>query len=262
MRTLFEQFLVIPMPFLWVLLGGFALWRWRAASRSLFAAGTILLFVACLPATGKLLLRGLTEDALPPDLVDGHELAAVVVPTGGSYDDSTGRWWPATNSVRRAVAGQQLSARLGVPLIIVGGSPLAGQPPESLTVAHALGLTNADVVLGKTAHDSAGSGAEVANLLADQPLRRVAVVTSAVHIARMRAALRHNGLDVVAVLSREKIRELELTLVDFVPSRGGFGLTGGAIREYVGILWYLVNGKIDITDLWPGEPRQAAASSS
>ena len=69
MRTLYEQFLVVPMPFLWLLLGGFVFWRWRGFSRAIFAAGTILLFVACLPATGKLLLRGLADGATPTDLV-------------------------------------------------------------------------------------------------------------------------------------------------------------------------------------------------
>jgi len=249
MRTLYEQFLVIPMPFLWVLLGGFVFWRQPAASRAIFAAGTILLLVACLPATGKLLLRGLVDGASPADAISGQGMAAVIVPTGGSYDDSTGRWWPAINSVRRAVAGRQLSIRLGVPLIIVGGSPLVGQPPESLTVARALGLTDAEVVLGTTARNSAESGAEVARLLSGQSLRRVAVVTSTVHIARISAILRHYGFDVVAVLSRNKRGELKLTAPDFIPSRDGFGLTGGAIREYVGILWYLLAGHLDMADL-------------
>jgi uncharacterized SAM-binding protein YcdF (DUF218 family) len=249
MRTLFEQFLMVPMPFLWVLLGGLVFWCRPGASRALFASGTILLLLTCLPATGKLMLRGLVDGATPAEMVDGNGLAAVVVPTGGSYDDSAGRWWPATNSVRRAVSGRQLSSRLGVPLIIVGGSPINGQPPESLTVARALGLTNTDVMLGKTARDSAESAAEVARLLSGQPSRRVAVVTSTVHIARMSAALRHHGLDVVAVLSREKMGELKMAVVDFVPSRGGFGLTGGAIHEYVAILWYLVTGRLDIDNL-------------
>ena len=172
-----------------------------------------------------------------------------MVPTGGSYDDGTGRWWPSANSIRRAVAGRQLALRLGVPLIIVGGSPLAGQPPESLTVAHALGLTNADVMLGTTARDSAESGAEVAGLLDGQPLRRVALVTSTVHVTRMSAALRHNGLQVVVVLSQRQSGDLEWRFSDFIPSRDGFGLTGGALREYVGILWYLAVGKIDVDDV-------------
>ena len=118
MRTLFEQFLVVPMPFLWVLLGGFVFWRRPVASRAIFAAGTILLLVACLPATGKLMVRGLVDGTLPGAMIDGSDLAAVIVPTGGSYDDSAGRWWPATNSIRRAVAGRQLSTRLGVPLLV------------------------------------------------------------------------------------------------------------------------------------------------
>ena len=249
MRTLYEQFLVIPMPFLWVLLGGFIFWRWHTASRTMFALGTVFLLVACLPATGKLLLWGLVDGASPGDTIIGQGMAAVIVPTGGSYDDSTGRWWPATNSMRRAVAGRQLSTHLGVPLIIVGGSPLAGQPPESLTVARALGLTDAEVILGTTALNSAESGAEVARLLAGQPLRRVAVVTSTVHIARISAVLRHHGFDVVALLSRKKISQLELTVTDFIPSRDGFGLTGGAMREYVGIMWYLWVGHLDMADL-------------
>ena len=198
MRTLFEEFLVMPLPILWLLLLALLLWRRQRASRTLFAAATVLFVLASLPAVGKLLIWGLASGAPLLQAGDGRELAAVVAPTAGTFDDGTGRWWAGKGSIQRVTAARELQKRLGIPLVVAGGSPLPGQPPEAATVAAELRLSGPGLLLETTARDTGETGAAVAALLVDRPVHRVLVVTNASHIARMSAAFRHHGFDVVA----------------------------------------------------------------
>ena len=254
MRTVFEEFLVMPLPVLWLLLLALLLWPWRRASRRLFVVSTVLFALASLPAVGKLLMWGLASGAPPLQVADNRDFAAIVVPTGGTFADRTGRWWPGKSSILRAVAGRELQQRLQVPLILSGGAPLPGQPPEAATVAAELGLTGPTVRLETTARNSGESGAAVAAMLADQPVRRVVLVTSAPHVARMSAALRRHGLVVVAEplgLRPQTLTPAAWEVMDFVPSNSGLKLTRGALWEYAGIAWYLATGRLSLGDLWP-----------
>ena len=50
MRVLFEEFLALPLPILWLLLLALVLWPRRRASRALFAAAAVVFALASLPA--------------------------------------------------------------------------------------------------------------------------------------------------------------------------------------------------------------------
>jgi uncharacterized SAM-binding protein YcdF (DUF218 family) len=265
MRILFENHLTLPVVLVWLPVLAFLLWRWRRASRVLLAVGAVLFVTASVPAVGKLLMWSLGGSVPTLHITDGKPYSAIVVPTAGIYADAAGRWWPTANSIRRATAGLQLQSRLGLPLIIVGGVSVTNQPPEAEVVAESLGLDGGDVVIEPTGGDSAESGAAVGRLLVNRVSGPVILVTSAVHLARMSASLRHYRVDVVVASGSFLARDYSpstWSMGDFVPSNKGFKLTRGALWEYTGILWYLAGGKIDIGDLLPGESGQVAASSS
>ena len=254
MRILFVEFFVFPMPVLWLLLLALLVWNRQRASRRLFILGTVLFALASLPTTGKLLLWGLASGAPPLEGADERTFAAIVVPTAGVFDDGTGRWWPTQNSIRRAASGRALQQQLEIPLILSGGSPIPGQPPEASTVASMLGIAGRETLLETTARNSSESGAAVAALLAEAQTRRVVLVTHASHVMRMSAALRHQGLAVVAApVGRppETLAPAAWGIMDLVPSNSGLKLTRGALWEYAGIVWYLATGRLDFDDLWP-----------
>ena len=256
MRVLFEEFLALPLPILWLLLLALVVWRRRPASRALFAAAALFFALASLPAVGKLLTWGLVSTAPLFETMEAREYAAVVVPTAGTFDDGTGRWWPGKNSVLRAAAGRELQRRLGIPLIVSGGALSPDQPPEAVTTSVRLGLTGEAVWLETAGRDSAESAEKVAALLADQPVRSVLLVTSAAHVARMSAALRHHGLSVVAApvgLRPEALSSQAWGVTDFIPRNSGLMLTRGALFEYAGIAYYLATGRLRLGDLLPGE---------
>lgn len=245
MRDVLLNLLTLPMPILWLLVLALVLWRWKGLSRAVFLAGTLLFLVLSLPASGKLLISILQArtPAFAGEVREGT--SAILVPSGGTNDDGTGRWWPTLSSVRRLAVALELRDRLDLPVILSGGSPQPGQPPEAETLAAHFGLQASDIRLETTARNSSETAETVAAMLAGEPNPRVILVTSTTHIARMSAALRHHGIAVTAVGGDAG----SWAPSDFLPSYQGLKMSQGAFREYMGILWYLATDRLNLEDL-------------
>ena len=85
-------------------------------------------------------------------------------------------------------------------------------------------------------------------MIKNAPSRRVVLVTSDLHMARMAASLRHAGLAVLELpvpSSEYKFRGWG----DFLPSSRGLAISREAVREYFAILWYLATDRLDLLDL-------------
>ena len=240
--------LVLPLPILWLLLLGVVLWRWKKLSRAAFAVATVVFVAISLPASGNYLMSHLKDGAPPYDGKGAAGAHAILVPSGGTFDDGTGRWWPTGLSARRLTLGLRYRERLGLPLIISGGSPREDQPPEAETLAQHFGLRAPDVLVEPTARNSSETAAAVAAMLSDTPAPRVILVTSTSHITRMSAALRHHGVEVLAVAMARPPGKAENT-PSFLPSALGLKLTRAAFWEYMGIAWYLFTDRLDFEDL-------------
>ena len=254
MREFFLNTLVLPMPILWLLLAAILVWRWARIRNGLILSATPLLLLASLPLTSKLLMGPLIETAARFGTDITQLEATIVVPTGGIYEDGNGTWRADPQSIRRVVVARQLQAQLALPLIVAGGAPLANQPAESAIVARELALSG-DVVLEQTARNSDETGVAVSALLIDKP-RRVILVTSARHTARMSAVLRHHGLEVLVFPVGLPDSSKGFTLVDFLPQSRGFKQTRSALWEYAAIASYLLSGALDWKDFSVGHHQE------
>ncbi|MCH8996890.1 MAG: YdcF family protein [Proteobacteria bacterium] len=244
------DFMVLPMPILWLLLLGVVLWRWRRLSRAVIFAAIALFLAVSLPASGKLLVSSLQSGAPTFDGDDPGRILGILVPSGGTFDGGTGRWWPTQSSARRVAAALRIRDRLGLPIILSGGSPSRGQPPEVETIATLYGLQGEHIRLDTRSRNSSETAEAVAAMLAGKPNPQVILVTSATHIARMSAVLRHNGVTALVMPADDDGLE-PLSLSDFLPSYRGLKLNRAAQWEFMGIAWYLVTDRIDFADLSP-----------
>ncbi len=255
-HTLLDIFVIWPMPSVWLLFAGLLMFR-RRLGRALLAAGVVLIVAGSMPVIGQVMLSVLASGAprYEAGRTDPATLDAVVVPLAGAFPDGAGRWWPLPGSVARTVRGQKLQRETGLPLMVLGGAPLPGQSePEALAIQRLIQL-DADVSVESTARDSYETAQAVAAQLAGMTLldrpRRVLLVTGASHIMRMSASLRRFGVAVVAAPSAyvDDPRLLRADILDFVPSARGMSNVRAAWREFVGIGWYLVTGRIRLRDL-------------
>ena len=245
------NYLVLPMPVLWLMVLALVLWRWRRLSRRLFVLATLILAVACLPITGRILLQPLAAGIETEAVVLEQKASAILVPTAGSFQDPTGQWRANPMTISRALTGLALQKHLGIPVILAGGTPYDGEAPDSLVLANDLGLEDANIRFETSARNSDETGAA---MLSDQPDAAVILVTSPSHVARMSASLRHHGLGVVAAplgIPPATAARKPRGLGEFVPSDRGLKASRAALWEYMGIGWYLVTGRLDWGDLWP-----------
>lgn len=267
MRDIFQPLVALPTPVLLMILAGLLMRRRSRWGRRLLVFGAVLLLLVSVPATGKIaaipLLRAVpalddaTGDENGAARMPGHmPVHMIVVPTAGIYDDESGGWWAGAESVRRAVAGLEVQAAFDVPLALVGGVTTPGAPPEAEVVARVAGLAGDDVILETRAANSWQTGQMVARLLAETPRPSVALVTSALHMARMAASLRHAGIEVLGVPVGQIYLKFE-GWKDGVPGYRGLDLTRRTIHEYVAIVWYLATGRLAISDVFPPRARDA-----
>ena len=247
----------VPIPLVLILVVGVLLWRWPALSRLLITTATIALLALCLPVTGRLLQAPLIAAA--PVFVSSGAIqdAAILVPTGGIYADATGVWWPSSTSIVRAVSGHELSTVTGLPLVMIGGSPRGEAESEAMVVARAVDLVGPDnkprpgIFLETAARNSSETAAAAKPLLDRLGATHVILVTSPTHVARMAASLRHLGYRVSVHLARGTPTPIQPlgAAEPFIPSAAGLSLSAGAIHEYLGLLWYLLEGHVTVTDL-------------
>lgn len=259
MRTLIDIVVIWPMPAVWLVVVG-AIFLRRRTGRAVLVFAVMLLLAGSLPVTGKVLLLPLANAAprysAADFSADHRELTAIVVFLAGAFVDPDGRWWPLDGSIRRTVRGRQLHQSTKLPIILSGGAPIPGQVPEAEVIVKYLEMPTSQTILESSANDTFESGKAVARLLAErfpgaaQP--RVILVTARSHIARASAVLRRFGVETVAAPIAAKPRDHRLAksrVFDFIPSARGLGSVRGVWREYVGITWYLLSGRIRLRDL-------------
>ncbi len=245
MRDLLESLVTLPMPLVGLLVLGILLWRRRGLSFFLIAMATILFIALSMPSVAGWIEAGLRTGApaYHPDRRPKPDW--VLVPTAGVFTDRTRRLWPAPESVRRIVAGAELARSAGLPLVVIGGSPKNEAEPEAAVALRLVEPAGIEVLTEIGARNSAET-AIAARAIADRRGGdRVLLVTSGNHVARMAASLRHAGLGVVA----HAVTGAWDGPVIAIPGADAFARSRAALREYVGILWYLINGSIVLEDL-------------
>ena len=256
MSELLRTLITLPTPVLLLGLAGFLAWRWRHVSRGLFAVAMGGLLLACMPVTGKLLLLplGTAVRSWMPD--SDPSVQAVIVPTGGIYDDGTGSWWPDASSVWRLARALEISVQLeergqSVPIIVSGGATLPDSPAEAWVLTERMDLpAKVQVWVEATALNSEQTARAILPMMHELNARHVVLVTGNHHMARMSALLRHEGIEALGVVAPVP-KEQGFIASDLLPQPRGLDVTNRAIRNYAGIAWYLVSGGLALADLSP-----------
>ena len=247
----------LPIPLVLLSVVGALVWRRRALSRVLMTTAAIALLALCLPVTGRLLESPLINAAPIIDLFEDNRDAAIMVPMAGIFADATGVLWPSSASVVRAISALEVSAATGSPLILIGGSPLGEAESEAMVVARAVDLVGPDdtprtgIYLETAARNSLETAAAAKLILDRLGAIHVILVTSPTHVARMAASLRHLGYRVSVHLARGTPAPIQPlgAAEPFIPSADGLSRSAGAVHEYLGLLWYLLQGYLTVSDL-------------
>jgi uncharacterized SAM-binding protein YcdF (DUF218 family) len=236
-----------PLLFVLLLAGGIALLavRKRAAALWLISATAALLLLLSLPAVRYVVLRPL-ERAWPPFPSNPPAVDAIVALGAGVRQgaaDMPGELGLTEDSRARVVYAAILHRRLGVPIIVSGGTTwqerfARSEAEVAAAILVSLGVPEADVLQEGASRTTWENASGVLKLLRARGMTRIALVTSAVHMPRAILAFSRFGIDCVPAPTLYLAQTSRPTAVDFLPSFESLQEIFVGLREYLGIVFY------------------------
>lgn len=237
----FLSSLVLPPTSLIVLtlVGVALLKRNRGPAIGLIVASQIALLAVATPAVANALARALE----PPPLVPGslRDAQAIVV-LGGGRNRGAPEWGgEAVNSptLQRLRYAARLARDSGLPLYVTGGKPDGGEFAEGalmngvLTGEFGVAVrwidTKADTT-GENAHYAAGD-------LKPAGVKRIALVTTALHMPRSRRAFEQVGFTVIPAAT-DYMGQRPFAPYQLVPGPAALRQSHLALREWISDLYY------------------------
>lgn len=238
--------LILPPSSLFLLMAIGLLVRRRhaLAGRIITGGALVALFVLSTTAGARLFVRPLEQLTAPLQVLHNTGAQAIVVLAAGRVRDAPeydGRDIPDYVALARLRYAARLQRATKLPVLVTGGNGLVDDTSWSKADAMAAALRDdfgvpVKWVEGKS-RNTAENAAFSATLLRPDRVRRILLVTDAMHMARSRTAFQRAGLDVVAAPTLF-FSQAPVTAGSYLPSAEGLRQSWYAIYELLGIAWY------------------------
>lgn len=170
---------------------------------------------------------------------------AIVVLGGGTHEgvpDLSGVGVPTDEATARLATAARLYRRMPLPVVVTGGAPIPGRPPEGPIMRRILadlGVPPDKVAVESASRDTFENAAFTRRLLEERGHRSVLLVTSAYHMKRAVLLFEREGLKVTAVPAQFRTRPGRVRVwQDWLPSAGSLRAVSSACKEFLGLAWY------------------------
>lgn len=237
--------LLPPLSLILLAILGWLLRKHRAGR--LLCAGSLLLLLLLSTQFGAwLLAHPLEAMTRPLAAAERRDAQAIVVLAAGRIKHSPeygGQDSPDSVALARLRYAARLQHETGLPLLASGGlaDPEEGLRPLSAAMADALEHDFATPV--KWQEDRSANTAQNAEfsaaILKQAGIRRILLVTDAMHMPRAMLAFRLQGMDALAAPTMFYTLEPP-GWSDLLPSAEGLRRSNYALYEWLGLLWYRV----------------------
>jgi uncharacterized SAM-binding protein YcdF (DUF218 family) len=216
--------------------------RYPRLGLTLGAAALAALAVLSTPAGAGLFVSAIEDGVTPLVSVQNTGAQAIVVLGGGRLanapeygNQDVPNYW----TLARIRYAARLHRETGLPVLVTGGTPSGGRESEAAIMARALQEDFAIPVkwLEADSNTTAENATMSAKILMPLGMRRILLVTDAMHMPRSESIFARNGFDVVPAptifLSHDRT-----TPLSFLPGGEGLRRTHYAWHEGIGIVWY------------------------
>lgn len=216
--------------------------RWPRFGAAVSIVALATLAVISTPAGALLFVTPLEKQNPPLASPRDAQAQAIVVLAGGRIMNALefgGRDSPSVITLARMRYAAKLHRETGLPILTSGGTPDGRKESEAAIMARSLRedfMVPVRWIEGKSDNTSQNAALSAA-MLAQAGVRRVLLVTDAIHMPRSREVFEKAGLDVVPAPTLFYSRA-ELTPLDFMPSGEGLRRSDYALHEWVGMVWY------------------------
>jgi len=246
--------LILPPANLFLLIViGLLVWRrWPRAGRIVAGTGLALLALLSTTAGASLLVRPLEGMTAPLQEPERGGAQAIVVLAAGRLQDAPeygGRDIPDYVALARLRYAAHLQRRTGLPVLVSGGVGAQAVRPGGKAGATAMADAMAVALredfgvpvrwIEPRSRDTFENAAYSAVMLREDGVRRILLVTDAMHMPRSRTAFEHEGMEVVSAPTMF-FGDQARSLGSWVPSAEGMRRSWYALYELMGIVWYRV----------------------
>jgi uncharacterized SAM-binding protein YcdF (DUF218 family) len=214
-------------------------WRWMVLAVALSLAAVSHPYAAWAAAHAL-------ESQYPPVAVEGPlpSLRALVVLSGGLMSGSQREGVLAEDSIVRTICGARLARRINPELIVVTGGVVspstqasAAQRMRDLMVI--MGIPTERILVEGHARNTVDNASMSAALLAPYGIRRVGLVTEAVHMPRSVGIFRAHGYDVVPLSCEAQTGPaFGFALTTLLPGPRAAWLFNRAAHEWISLSYY------------------------
>jgi uncharacterized SAM-binding protein YcdF (DUF218 family) len=237
--------LLLPANLILLCIVGMVLRRaYPRLGMTLSAASLLLLAILSSEAGALLLASPLERRSAPLKVSDASGAQAIVILGGGRLTNAPeyeGSDMPSYRTLARLRYGAKLQRQTGLPILVSGGKPDGSAVSEAAVMAASLRDDFSTPVkwLEQASDDTEQNAVFSAEILRQAGVKKILLVTDALHMPRAQIMFARTGLEVVAAptvfFSRDR-----LTLLSFLPSGEGMRRSEYALHEWLGILWYLL----------------------
>ncbi|WP_459614804.1 YdcF family protein [Bordetella sp. 2513F-2] len=224
------------------------LFRLRRTGAALALAGIAWAAAWSLPAT-SLWLGGALEQRYAHLAPANSPTADAIVVLGGNTANGRANWFlpydPRTAVVRVDMALELYRAQRA-PRIVLSGGALEGEVSEAMGMAHRLrlqGVPEEALILENASRTTYENATLTEETLSEHGIRKVLLVTSALHMPRAMAAFAKQGVEAVAAPAPPQITlPADGGVQAWVPNRRAFDASRSIIKEYAGLFVYWLRG--------------------
>lgn len=218
--------------------------RWARVGLVLVGIGLLGLLVLALPIAADNLIGSL-ETHLPLSAVGMPPPGAIVILSAdvAMMAGETPETEVGYLTLERLRAGAALYRRIGLPILVTGGTPRDGGLPIAVLMARSLAQDfNVPVRWTETnSKDTWENAQDSAAILAAVGIRSVYLVTHAWHMRRAMIAFAHFGIPVIAAPVRLDAPH-STTAGKFLPGIKAWMASYFALHEWIGCVYYTLRG--------------------
>jgi uncharacterized SAM-binding protein YcdF (DUF218 family) len=232
------------------------LWKRPRTAALAIALALMLLLITSNGWVSRLLVQSLEWQHLP--LTEIPTAEAIVVLGGATKSALPPRPSVDLNEAGdRVIYAAQLYRQKKAPIIILSGGRIewkgggSSESADMATILTAIGIPKEAIVQEPNSLNTYQNAVNVKEILKSRGIRRVLLVTSAIHMPRSLLIFQHQGIDVIPtptdfLVTRGDLQELTSTpkaaLLNVLPDVDNLHLFTSALKEYVGILAYRLRG--------------------
>lgn len=216
--------------------------RWPRVGLTLAILALAALALCSTRFGAALFISPLEKQNPPLQLSEASGAQAIVVLGGGRISNALeygGQDIPSSPTLHRLRYAATLYRTTHLPLLVSGGQPDGATVSEAAVMARVLREDFAvPVRWQEPASNNTAENAQLsARMLREAGVRRILLVTDAIHMPRAKQVFTQTGLEVVAAPTIF-LSNTRSTPADFLPSSQWLQHTSYALHEWLGLAWY------------------------